>query len=231
MRSTLHLKAVLDHERMWSCRCWTDMLPRMIEAVGYLGSALVITSLLMTRILRLRVISFLGSSVFLIYGLLIGSVPVVITNLVIMGINVMFLWRATRVTERFALLELRPDSQYLEAFLDFYRNDIVVGQPDWNGLITGSELTVLGLRDMQPAMAIVGTVGDGAMELKLDYAIPRFRDYRMGRFLYDSNAAFFLDKNITKIIASGQTELHARYLKRMGFVETGTGRYERALLQ
>ena len=52
---------------------------------------------------------------------------------------------------------------------------------------------------MQPAMAIVGTVGKGAMELRLDYAIPRFRDYRMGRFLYDSNAAFFLDKRISTI--------------------------------
>jgi hypothetical protein len=75
------------------------MLTRMIEAVGYLGSALVITSLLMTRILRLRVISLMGSTAFLIYGLLIGSVPIVITNVVIMGINTTFLWRATRVTE------------------------------------------------------------------------------------------------------------------------------------
>jgi hypothetical protein len=203
----------------------------MIEAVGYLGSALVIASLLMTRILRFRVISLMGSTSFLAYGLLIGSVPIVITNVVIMGINITFLWRATRVEERFALLELRPDSQYLEAFLDFYHEDIIVRQPDWNGEIIGTELTVLGLRDMQPAMAIVGTVGEGAMELRLDYAIPRFRDYRMGRFLYDANAAFFLDKNITTICASGQTDNHASYLKTMGFVETESGRYERSLIE
>lgn len=203
----------------------------MIEAVGYLGSALVITSLLMTRILRLRVISLMGSTAFLIYGLLIGSVPIVITNVVIMGINTTFLWRATRVTERFSLLEVKPDSRYFEEFLQFHHKDILVHQPDWNGKIGDSELTALVLRDMQPAMAIVGTVQEGALELRLDYAIPRFRDYRMGRFLYDSEAKFFLDKNITTISASGQTESHAKYLKKMGYTETETGRYERSLIQ
>ena len=69
------------------------------------------------------------------------------------------------------------------------------------------------------------------MELRLDYAIPRFRDYRMGRFLYESNAGFFLDRKITTISASGQTEPHAKYLKRMGFAEAATGRYERSLIQ
>jgi hypothetical protein len=205
------------------------MLTRMIEAVGYLGSALVITSLLMTRILRLRVISLIGSTAFLMYGLLIASVPIVITNVVIMGINITFLWRATRVTERFSLLEVRPDSRYLKEFLQFHHEDILVHQPDWNGEIADPELTVLVLRDMQPAMAIVGKVGRGAMELRLDYAIPRFRDYRMGRFLYDSNAEFFLDKKITTISASGQTASHVKYLKRMGFSETEPGRYERSL--
>jgi hypothetical protein len=47
----------------------------MIAAVGYLGSMLVMASLLMTRILRLRVISLMGSPPFLVYELLIGSVP------------------------------------------------------------------------------------------------------------------------------------------------------------
>ncbi len=203
----------------------------MIEAVGYLGSALVVTSLLMTRILRLRVIGLMGATTFLIYGLLIDSVPIIITNIVIMIINVTFLWRATQVTEWFYLLEVRPESRYLEEFLRFHQEDILVYQPDWNGEVADSDLTVLVLRDMQPAMAIVGTVGKGAMELRLDYAIPRFRDYRMGRFLYDSNAKFFVDKKITTIAASARTKHYVRYLEKMGFAETETGRYERSLVE
>ena len=203
----------------------------MIEAIGYLGSALVVVSLLMTRILRLRIIGLMGSATFLVYGALIGSIPIIITNIVIVIINATFLWRATRVTEWFDLLEVHPESRYLGEFLRFYREDILVYQPGWNGEIAETDLTLLVLRDMQPAMAIVGTVGTGVMELRLDYAIPQFRDYRMGRFLYDSSADFFLDKEITTIVASAQTNGYARYLEKMGFVETAPARYERALAQ
>ena len=208
-----------------------DILTRMIEVVGYLGSALVVTSLLMTRILRLRVISLMGAAAFLAYGVLIGSVPIIITNIVIVIINVTYLWRATQIKEWFSLLEVRPESKYLEEFLQFHHEDILVYQPDWNGEVADSDLTVLVLRDMQPAMAIVGAVTNASMELRLDYAIPRFRDYRMGRFLHDSNAEFFVERNITTITASGQTKKHVRYLRKMGFVETEPGRYQRSLVQ
>ena len=201
----------------------------MIEAVGYLGSALVVVSLLMTRILRLRVIGFMGSTTFLIYGLLIGSVPIIITNAVIMVINATFLWRATRVKEWFYLLEIHPESLYLEEFLRFHQEEILKYQPEWDGDVADTDLTVLVLRDMQPAMAIVGTVGPSAMDLRLDYAIPRFRDYRMGRFLYDANASFFAERGITTVAAYVHTKQHARYLEKMGFVETEAGHYERSL--
>jgi hypothetical protein len=202
----------------------------MIEAVGYLGSLLVVVSLLMTRILRLRVIGLMGSTTFLIYGLLIGSVPIIITNLVIIVINTTFLWRANQITEWFYLLEVRPDSRYLEEFLRFHHDDILLSQPDWNGEVADTDLTVLVLRDMQPAMAMVGSVGAGAMEVRLDYAIPRFQDYRTGRFLYDSNALFFTDKNITAITATARTKRFVRYLEKVGFAESATGRYERRLV-
>ena len=202
------------------------ILTSVIEAVGYLGSTLVVTSLLMTRILRLRVIGLAGAITFLTYGLLIGSVPIGITNSVIILINATFLWRATRVTEWFSLLEVRPESRYLEELLRFHGEDILSFQPDWNGQVAPSDLVALVLRDMQPAMAIVGRVEGDVMDLRLDYAIPRFRDYRMGRFLYGSNSTFFAEKGISTITASGASEKHARYLEKMGFVSTSNGRYE-----
>lgn len=202
----------------------------MVELVGYLGSALVVTSLLMTRILRLRVIGLMGSTTFLMYGILIGSVPIIITNGVIMIINATFLWRATQVTEWFSLLEVRPESRYLEEFLRFHREDILAIQPDWNGEVAATDLTVLVLRDMLPAMAIVGRAGESALELRLDYAIPRFRDYRMGKFLYGSNSEFFADRDITSVAASAVTKKQVHYLEKMGFAETDPGRYELSLV-
>jgi hypothetical protein len=46
-----------------------DILLQKIEAIGYLGSELVVVSLLMTRILRLRVVGLMGAATFLLYGL------------------------------------------------------------------------------------------------------------------------------------------------------------------
>ena len=202
---------------------------QMVELVGYLGSALVVTSLLMTRILRLRVIGLMGSTTFVIYGTLIGSVPIVVTNLVIMVINTTFLWRATRVTEWFHKLTVRPSSRYLADFLAFYADDIRESQPAWTGEGDESDLVVFVLRDMQPAMVIVGSVEGSELALRLDYAIPRFRDFRMGRFLYESNADFFLERGITTLVSERQTKQHERYLRRMGFVEADADRLVRQL--
>lgn len=201
----------------------------MVEFVGYLGSALVITSLLMTRILRLRVIGLIGSTTFLIYGLLIGSIPIMITNTVIIVINAVFLWRANQIDEWFHLLEVRPDSLYLADFLGFHEDDILVYQPDWDGQVANSDLVVFVLRDTRPAMLMVGSVDDGVVDLRLDYAIPQFHDYRMGRFLYESNADFFTEKGITTIEAHARTKSHIRYLHKMGFANTGSERFARSL--
>lgn len=201
----------------------------MVELVGYLGSTLIIISLLMTRILRLRVIGLLGSATFLIYGLLIGSIPIMITNTVIIVINAVFLWRANQIDEWFHLLEVRPDSLYLADFLTFHEDDILVYQPDWDGKVADSDLVVFVLRDTRPAMLMIGSIGDGLIDLRLDYAIPQFQDYRMGRFLYESNVDFFAEKGVTMIEAHARTKSHVRYLQKMGFVRTGSEQFERSL--
>ncbi|MGI9528504.1 MAG: hypothetical protein ACR2NG_02245 [Acidimicrobiia bacterium] len=201
----------------------------MVELVGYLGSTLVIISLLMTRILRLRVIGLMGSATFLIYGLLIGSIPIMITNTVIIVINAVFLWRANQIDEWFHLLEVRPDSLYLADFLNFHEGDILVYQPDWDGHVADPDLVVFVLRDTRPAMLMIGSIDDDLIDLRLDYAIPQFNDYRMGKFLYESNVDFFAEKGVTTIEAHARTRPHVRYLLKMGFIQTGPEQFERSL--
>lgn len=202
----------------------------MVELVGYLGSVFVVTSLLMTRILRLRTISLLGSITFLIYAVLIGSIPIAITNVVLMVINITFLIRATRATEWFFLLEVRPESLYLAEFLRFYGDDIAGRHPDWDGEIQSEDVTALVLRDMQPAMALVARPEGDEMHVRLDYGAPRFRDYRMGRFLYGSNLDFFTEKGFSRVSVEPVSDHQRQYLSKMGFSETDPGRYELALV-
>ena len=64
-----------------------------LEFLGYTASAFVVASLAMSSVLKLRILSLIGSTTFLMYGLLIDSIPVAITNGVIMVINLVFLYR------------------------------------------------------------------------------------------------------------------------------------------
>ena len=61
------------------------------ELVGYLASILVVVSLAMTSVVRLRMVSLAGSVVFIAYGLLIEAPPIVGTNVAIAALNLWFL--------------------------------------------------------------------------------------------------------------------------------------------
>ena len=84
------------------------------EALGYAASALIAVSLMMTSVLRLRVVNLIGSVAFLVYGVLIGAVPVVVANVVIVVVNLVFLRRLLFVSEAFGVLRLAPT--YLRVF-------------------------------------------------------------------------------------------------------------------
>jgi uncharacterized protein with PQ loop repeat len=64
----------------------------MTEIIGYIASAIVLISFLMKNIKKLRVINTIGCLIFIVYGILLNfSIPIIITNSVIVGINVYFL--------------------------------------------------------------------------------------------------------------------------------------------
>lgn len=70
-----------------------------VEWVGYLASFLVLISLLMSSIVKLRWINLVGSSMFSIYGFLISSYPVAFMNAATALINVYYLIKIYRSQE------------------------------------------------------------------------------------------------------------------------------------
>jgi len=52
--------------------------PLLLELVGYAASALIAISLMMSSILRLRLINLAGAAAFATYGLLIRAYPVAV---------------------------------------------------------------------------------------------------------------------------------------------------------
>ena len=188
------------------------------EVVGYAASALIVLSLTMRSILRLRLIGLAGSATFLVYGILIHSIPIVLTNAVILGIHAWFLRKLLGKSEIFSLLRVRPDSDYLRAFLDFHAGEIQRFQPGFEFEPTHDTRIRFILRDLLPAGLVVAEPHrDGSLEVVLDYAIPQYRDLKLGRWVYSGRAGMFDDDDPTSLWARSWSDTHDRYLEKMGF--------------
>jgi hypothetical protein len=188
--------------------------------IGYLGSALVVASLSMRSILKLRIIGLAGAFTFVAYGYLIDAWPIVLTNVVIVGIQLAFLREILTAEEYFRLLEVRPDSPYLDVFLDRYGSEIAKIWPDFSQEEASGRLTIFVLRDLVPAGLFVANVTrPSVLELRVDFVIPGYRDFKIGRHLYHSGS--LLERGFTRITAVPKSSRTADYLRRMGFgIET-----------
>jgi hypothetical protein len=64
----------------------------MTEIIGYAGSALLLVSMMMKDMITLRYINILGCATFIIYGILLGAIPIIITNTAILLVNLYYLF-------------------------------------------------------------------------------------------------------------------------------------------
>jgi len=196
----------------------------LYELIGYVASALVAVSMLMSSILRLRVINLVGSAAFTVYGALIHAWPVAAVNGFIVVINLFYLHRMLRTREYFHLLQVDADSHYLRHFLDFYARDIRRFVPGARYEPAAGDLTVFVLRDMVPAGVFIGRMeGAGRLCVTLDFVIPQYRDFKIGRYLFAEEREFFRARGIREIVSEPGTPKHAAYLSRMGFSPSAAG--------
>ena len=70
------------------------MSSEVIEVIGYIASGFVVLSLLMSKAIKLRVLNLCGCLIFLFYGALLPSLPIIITNGCILLTN---LWHLRRL--------------------------------------------------------------------------------------------------------------------------------------
>lgn len=200
-----------------------------VEAVGYLASALIVASLAMTSVVRLRLISLLGSVTYVVYGAMIESVPVMLTNAIVAGLNIYFLQRELRRGGReFHAVPISGDQPFLEDFLSSHEADIRRFQPDFDGLKPGDQAWIL-MRDGMPGGIVAGRVDGAAFDVTLDYVLPAWRDGRLGGWFLRDGAAVLRDSGITALRTQGNTPTHASYLLSMGFVERARGVFTRDL--
>ena len=172
----------------------------MIVVIGYVASGLIVVSLALHRTVPLRVVSLLGAGMFVGYGLLIGSWPVVVSNAVIVAVTVWQLYREATTSHDLALVRTEPSSPFLEDFITGHLKDIQKSQPNFTG----------------------ARPGDLAFVYLRDYVLPAFRDTRLARWLYQGSGLRHLRAaGIREVAERAATEVHRGYLREVGFVPEG----------
>lgn len=193
----------------------------VLEWIGYLASALVLVSLLMSSILKLRWINLAGSIVFSVYGFLIGAFPVGIANFIIAIINIYYLVRIYTTKEYFKIVPIETCSEYFKYFLSFYHDDIkkYFSRETFN--LDKEAVGFYIVRNAIPAGVFLATKRDAdSLLIELDYVIPRYRDFKTGRYVYEDQKRYFADKGYRSIYGYANNPEHEAYLRKMGFVET-----------
>ncbi len=65
----------------------------MNDVIGYIGSVVVLVSFMMKDMTKLRWTNIAGCSIFIVYGVLLGSFPIILTNSAIVLVNFYYLFR------------------------------------------------------------------------------------------------------------------------------------------
>ena len=192
-----------------------------LTLLGYFASIIVATGMMMSSLRTLRWVNLLGAITFSTYGYLIGALPVGILNSFIVSIDVYYLITIYSKKEYFKTLPIRGDNLYLLQFLDYYKNDIQKFFPDFYYKPKLNKFSFFILRNMAVAGIVLAREYEPEiLKISLDYTIPQYRDFKVGKFIYDIHIQKFIDAGYKILIAFPSSKKQKKYFSKMGFIET-----------
>ena len=196
----------------------------IVEAIGYIGSALVLVSMLMTSVVKLRFINTIGSLIFTAYALCIVSYPTAAMNFCLALINIYNLAKLFKNKKEYYVLKLGGDYSFIDYFWNLYEKDIEKYFPEADKNAKCDEVYLV-CYGSDTAGILLGTKKeDGSIDVKIDYTTPVYRDCSAGKYLYD----YLASQHIPSLSASTTSESHRKYLLKMGFSENN-GLFEKKL--
>ncbi len=184
-----------------------------LELFGYIGTALVILSMLMTSVVKLRVFNICGSVISMIYALVGRSWPIVVLNAALVTINILQLIRMHRVKVTFSHVQATVTDPCVTYFLQHHADDIKKYFPDYSvKRDPDAEVHIVYCGSEMVGILIGRREGDH-LHIDIDYATRRYRDLSVSTFLY----ACLKESGITMLSASESVD----YLVKMGFQGEG----------
>jgi len=195
-----------------------------LDVLGWGGSALLVFSLMQTRVLRFRALNLVACLILIVFNAVLGIWPMVAMNVVLSAINVWFLVKLVRDRHdeaAFEVLEVRPDDAYLGYVLRRNGADIAKFQPDFDAaaLTTSSDRSAYLVQkgDETVGVVVIEPVGDTAL-VRLDYVSAKYRDFSPGEFVW-RHSGLLRDKGYARVETSPR--MLGAYYDKLGFRRDG----------
>lgn len=194
-----------------------------LDALGWAGSALLVYSLLQSRVLRFRVVNTIASLSLVLFNALIEVWPMVAMNVVLAGINLFFIRRLLRDRHdetAYDVLEVGLSDAYLQHFLRVHDEDIRGHFPaaDLSPTSQDSAAFLVERGDETVGVVLVRDAGEGVAQVEVDYVTPRYRDFTPGEFVY-RRSGLFRDRGFSRVVSP--PEMVAPYYDKFGFRSEG----------
>ncbi len=194
-----------------------------LEVVGWLGSVLVVLSLMLAGVWRFRVLNLVGAVIATGYNAALGIWPFAAMNGAIAVIDVYWLVRLQRDRHdaaAYQVVEVAPDDAYLAHTLRTHAADIARFYPSFTGTAGPGRHAFLVLRgDETVGVVLVRDGGGGDAHIELDYVTPRFRDFTPGEFVY-RRSGVFARLGFRRLVVPRDVVGSQDYYERVGFTAT-----------
>lgn len=198
-----------------------------LEAIGWVGSAVLVVSLLQTQLLRLRSINLVGCLVLIGYNAALAVWPMVGLNVVLALINIVYLWRMVRTRHddtAFQVLQVAPQDAYLRHILGLFADDIEKHNPGFAhdpDDLNEDRLAFLVQQGAETVgVVLVEDAGRGTAQVRLDWVTPSHRDLSPGEFVYRTSG-LFTSRGFTRVLSPAG--MVAPYYERIGFRRSDAG--------
>ena len=193
-----------------------------LDILGWAGSALLVFSVMQTRILRLRLLNLAATIALLVFNWGIEVWSMVAMNAVLAGLNIYYILKLLRehrgAGAAYEIIPVDADDAPLQRYLSRHAADISRFNPVFAGMAAPATAYLIQNGDTTAGVVIVHDAGDGTAQVDLDYVTEPYRDFSPGEFVY-RESELLQRKGFRRVLTP--PGMVATHYGRLGFTQQG----------
>lgn len=182
----------------------------ILEIIGYIGSLLVVISMMMTSMVKLRIINSCGCVVTFFYSIMIASYPVLVLNALLFIINVYQLIRYYTRMRSYDVIDAEVAGFTLRHFLSKHRAKIKEQNPNFFHRYPDSNYAKVVFCDDTVVGMLVGRREADVLNVFMDYIDPNYWKKDLIVFIHNSIYKDGITKEIFKDIPEKYEKLYLK---------------------